>query len=164
MSTPTCSAPLRDRCTRARCAYIRGASQAGLTPAALDALVAPWLGSEGQSAFYRQIAQADQRHTDEIESRYGDLDLPVLVVWSDDSWIPVDRAHRLAKLIPGPSSPLIDGAGHLVQFDRPAALAAILLRWHCSGAEPSEPFSWALVSRLRHHGPWVGEPREPPSS
>ena len=30
-------------------------------------LTAPWLGDRGQAAFYRQIAQADQRYTDEIE-------------------------------------------------------------------------------------------------
>jgi hypothetical protein len=56
-------------------------------------LVAPWLGSDGQQAFYRQIAQADQAHTDEIEPRYRELDLPVLVVWGqEDTWTP-STAH-----------------------------------------------------------------------
>ena len=65
-------------------------------------LVAPWLDETGQAAFYRQIAEADQRYTDEIEPLYPSIDLPVLVVWgTEDTWIPVDRAHRLASLIPG---------------------------------------------------------------
>lgn len=111
-------------------AYIAGASHAGLSAAQLDMLVAPWLGPDGQQAFYRQIAQADQAYTDEIESRYPELDLPVLIVWGqNDSVIPVDRAHRLAELIPGSRLELIDAAGHLIQIDQPVALAAILHDW-----------------------------------
>lgn len=111
-------------------AYIRGASHRGLADADLAALAEPWLGEEGQPAFYRQIAQADQRYTDEIEPRYADLDLPVLVVWgAEDCWLPVEQAHRLAATIPGARLELIDGAGHLVQLDRPVELATSLHRW-----------------------------------
>ena len=56
-------------------AYIGGAAHRRLRPESLDLLVAPWLGREGQAAFYRQIAQADQRYTDEIEPRYAAIDL-----------------------------------------------------------------------------------------
>jgi pimeloyl-ACP methyl ester carboxylesterase len=111
-------------------AYVAGASQRGLTEAQADMLVAPWLGPEGQQAFYRQIAQADQAYTDEIESRYSELDLPVLIVWGqEDAWIPVDRAHRLAALIPESRLELIDAAGHLVQIDQPVSLATTLHDW-----------------------------------
>jgi pimeloyl-ACP methyl ester carboxylesterase len=111
-------------------AYIAGASHVGLTPAALDGLVAPWLGDEGQAAFYRQIAQADERFTDEFVDLLSGLALAVPVVWgSQDSWIPVDRAHRLAGLIPGARLRIIDGAGHLIQLDQPAALAVTLTEW-----------------------------------
>ena len=51
-------------------AYVAGASHRGLSAPALDELVAPWLGEQGQPAFYRQIAQATQEHTDEIEPLY----------------------------------------------------------------------------------------------
>jgi pimeloyl-ACP methyl ester carboxylesterase len=111
-------------------AYIAGAGHVGPTPAELDRLVAPWVGDVGQAAFYRQIAQADQSYTDEIESSYRRLDLPVLVVWgTQDTWIPVERAQRLAGLIPGARLELIDDAGHLVQLDQPVALATTLHRW-----------------------------------
>ncbi|OLT44587.1 alpha/beta hydrolase [Saccharomonospora sp. CUA-673] len=110
--------------------YIAGASHRGLREADLDALARPWLGEVGQQAFYRQIAQADQRYTDEVEPRYDELDLPVLVVWGGaDTWIPVDRAHRLAQLIPGAELDVVDGAGHLIQLDEPARLATRLHRW-----------------------------------
>jgi pimeloyl-ACP methyl ester carboxylesterase len=111
-------------------AYIGGASHAGLAPADLDTLAAPWIDGPGQAAFYRQIAQADQAYTDEIEGMYPQLDLPVLVVWGEeDSWIPVDRGHRLSELIPGAELRIIAGAGHLIQLDQPEALAATLTRW-----------------------------------
>ena len=111
-------------------AYVAGAGYAGLSDAAADMLVAPWLGDEGQAAFYRQIAQADQRYTDEIEPLYPTLDLPVLVAWgAEDTWIPVDRAHRLARLIPGAELTIVENAGHLIQLDQPAELERILSDW-----------------------------------
>lgn len=111
-------------------AYVGGASLRGLGEADLEMLVRPWLGEEGQPAFYRQIAQADERHTDGIEGRYAELDEPTLVVWgAEDTWIPPDRAHRLHDLIPGSRLVLLEAAGHLVQLDAPAALTATLTRW-----------------------------------
>lgn len=110
--------------------YITGASHAGLEDEHLRMLVEPWLGDAGQAALYRQMAQADQAYTDEVEPHYPALDLPVLVAWgTEDAWIPVDRAHRLADLIPGARLELIAGAGHLVQLDAPVALATALHRW-----------------------------------
>jgi pimeloyl-ACP methyl ester carboxylesterase len=116
-------------------AYISGAAHRRLRPESLDLLVAPWLGRAGQAAFYRQIAQADERYTDEIEPRYPEIDLPVLVAWGiEDTWIPVDRAHRLAERIPGAELHLVPQAGHLIQLDAPEQLTAILHRWLSSPA------------------------------
>ena len=93
-------------------AYITGAAHRPLRAPDLDMLTAPWLGDPGRAAFYRHIAQADQRYTDEIEPLYPTLDLPVQVVWgTEDTWIPVDRAHRLAALIPGARLALVPDAG-----------------------------------------------------
>lgn len=111
-------------------AYIAGASHVGLTPAALQSLVAPWVDEPGQAAFYRQIAQSDQAYTDEIESLYPKLEIPVLVVWGErDTWIPLDRGRRLSELIPGAELRIVQDAGHLIQLDQPEALTAILTRW-----------------------------------
>jgi pimeloyl-ACP methyl ester carboxylesterase len=113
--------------------YIAGASHVGLTAEQLETLAAPWLGDVGKAAFYRQIQQADQSYTDDIEALYPQLDVAVLVVWgTEDTWVPVDRAHRLAQLIPGAQLELIEGAGHLVHLDQPVALATTLHRWLCS--------------------------------
>jgi pimeloyl-ACP methyl ester carboxylesterase len=111
-------------------AYIRGASHQGLSDADLAALVEPWTGETGRPAFYRQIEAADERFTDEIEGRYGDIDEPTRIVWgADDTWIPVDHAHRLHEAMPGASLAVIEDAGHLVQLDAPVRLAAELTRW-----------------------------------
>jgi pimeloyl-ACP methyl ester carboxylesterase len=108
-------------------AYIGGATHAPLEPAVLDALVAPWLGPDGQRGFYRQIAQADQRHTDEIEDRYGEIAVPVHIVWGEaDAWIDPARGRELQARIPGSRLTLVPGAGHLVQEDAPDALAALV--------------------------------------
>ncbi|AZQ33250.1 alpha/beta hydrolase [Streptomyces cyaneochromogenes] len=108
--------------------YVGSASSPGLHPAVLDRLVEPWLDGPGQAAFYRQIAQADQRYTDEIQGRYGEIGMPTLVCWGeDDTWIPVAKGRELAALVPGARFEPIGGAGHLVQEDAPAELTAALL-------------------------------------
>lgn len=111
-------------------AYISGASHRGLTVQQMDTLTAPWLSSDGQPAFYRQIAAADERFTDEIQDRYCELKLPVKIVWGrQDRWIPPDRALQLARMMPGAELELIDEAGHLIQYDTPVQLAMVLQRW-----------------------------------
>lgn len=111
-------------------AYISGASHRGLSPAQMDVLTAPWVSDDGQRAFYRQIAAADERHTDEIQDRYGELDLPVKIIWGrEDTWIPPDRASALAGMIPGAELELVEDAGHLIHFDAPVCLAAALQGW-----------------------------------
>ena len=107
--------------------YVSSASSPGLHPAVLDRLVRPWLGDLGRAAFYRQIAQADQFYTDEVQGRYGEINFPTLVCWGeDDTWIPVTKGRELAALIPGARFEPIAGAGHLVQEDAPAELTAVL--------------------------------------
>ncbi|KUO17663.1 alpha/beta fold hydrolase [Streptomyces dysideae] len=108
--------------------YVASASSPGLHPAVLDRLVEPWLDDPGQAAFYRQIAQADQRYTDEIQGRYTEIGMPTLVCWGeDDTWIPVAKGRELAALLPGARWEPIAGAGHLVQEDAPAELTAALI-------------------------------------
>ncbi|NUR00586.1 MAG: alpha/beta hydrolase [Streptomyces sp.] len=107
--------------------YIGSASSPGLHPAVLDRLAQPWLGEVGQAAFYRQIAQADRRYTDEIQDRYGEIGAPSLVCWGqEDTWIPPAKGRELAARIPGAHLEPITGAGHLVQEDAPAELTAVL--------------------------------------
>ncbi|MFG2791134.1 alpha/beta fold hydrolase [Streptomyces sp. NPDC048419] len=108
--------------------HVGSASSRGLHPAVLERLVAPWLGDPGQAAFYRQIAQADQRHTNQVQHRYGEIGIPTLVCWGqEDTWIPPAKGRELVARIPGARLEPIAGAGHLVQEDAPAELTAALI-------------------------------------
>jgi pimeloyl-ACP methyl ester carboxylesterase len=108
-------------------AYVATAQPRPLDGDVESALIAPWLGSAGQSAFYRQIAQGDERDTDEIEPLYGQITAPTLVVWGEaDPWIPVERGRELARRIPGARLEILSASGHLVQEDEPDRLARLL--------------------------------------
>ncbi|TLY59381.1 MAG: alpha/beta hydrolase, partial [Gammaproteobacteria bacterium] len=86
------------------------------------------LGERGQAAFYRQIAQMDQRYTDEVEHRYGEIRCPVCILWGeDDKWIPIVQGRALAARIPNAVFRSVKNAGHLVQEDAPEAVVATLL-------------------------------------
>jgi pimeloyl-ACP methyl ester carboxylesterase len=90
--------------------------------------MAPWIGPEGQAGFYRQIAQMDQRYTDEIEPLYQPLDCPATVLWGEeDAWIPAAKGEALTGLISTRPLVRIPGAGHLVQEDAPEAIVAAML-------------------------------------
>jgi pimeloyl-ACP methyl ester carboxylesterase len=109
-------------------AYIAGAAHRPVVADDLKLYIEPWLGASGQAAFYRQIAQMDQRYTDEIEPRLGEIRCPVQILWGEvDRWIPVERGHELASRIPKARLRLVPGAGHLVQEDAPEAIVAALL-------------------------------------
>ena len=80
-----------------------------------------------QRAFYRQLAQMNERYTDEIESRYHEMRCPVMILWGEeDQWIPVEYGRKLATKIPGSILKIVPGAGHMVQEDAPEAIVAAL--------------------------------------
>ena len=104
-------------------AYLQDAAHNSLSDEAREGYKAPWTGPTGQAAFYRQIAQMDQKYTDEIEPHYGDIQVPVHILWGrDDRWIPVERGRKLHAMIPGSTFYEIPQAGHLVQEDQPDRL------------------------------------------
>jgi pimeloyl-ACP methyl ester carboxylesterase len=110
--------------------YIRNASQVSLDEEVLEELCRPWLGDRGQPAFYRQIAQADQCFTDEVQPRYGEIRVPVLIIWGEeDRWIDVARAYELGELVRGAEIVVVPGAAHLVQLDAPDETAEHLSRF-----------------------------------
>ncbi len=109
-------------------AYVRGAMHLSPNPETLAGILRPWLNDEGQSAFYRQISQADQKYTDEVEPLFGSITCRPLLVWGEeDTWIPIEKGHALHKMIPGSKFIPVPSAGHLVQEDAPQLLADILL-------------------------------------
>lgn len=111
-------------------AYIQGALYNELAPEEFDALVRPWLGDDGQPAFYRQMAQASQRYTDEVERSYAHIRCPVLIVWGEkDEWIPIATGQRLHKAIPHSQFCPVANAGHLSQLDAAEFVASQVLEF-----------------------------------
>ncbi|GGF40298.1 oxidoreductase [Marmoricola endophyticus] len=116
-------------------AYVAGAVHHPLTAEQRDALVAPWTGESGQAAFYRQIAGYDEGLLAENERRLGALGVPTRVLWgAEDAWMPLPLGRRLHGLLdaaaPGGAGwRVIEGAGHLVQYDAPVALMSELRDW-----------------------------------
>lgn len=110
-------------------AYLQTSAHKPLSEEALTIYSAPWLGPVGQAAFYRQIAQMNQRFTDEVEARYGLLDCPVTVLWGlEDNWVPHQKGETLAALISDRPLIPVPECGHLVQEDRPEVLVAAVLK------------------------------------
>ena len=110
-------------------AYIRGAIVRSISDVEMEPYLAPWLGPIGQRAFYRQIAQMDLKFTDEVQTRYGAIRCPVMLLWGiKDAWIPIERGRELAAMI-GTRLIEIPEAGHLMQEDAPEAIVAAALRF-----------------------------------
>jgi pimeloyl-ACP methyl ester carboxylesterase len=110
--------------------YIQGASHRPLRDDDVEVLVRPWLGSEGQPAFYRQIVDYDERYLVDNEQRLHHLRIPVRVLWgAEDAWIPTEIGDKLARLIPNATNGIAPGAGHLIHYDAPIRLADELRRW-----------------------------------
>lgn len=111
-------------------AYIRGAMQRPMPEQELAPYLAPWLGTVGQAAFYRQLAQMDQKYTDEIARLLCEVRCPTLILWGEeDRWIPIARGQQLQRTIPGARLCAIADAGHLLQADAPEAIVAALLNF-----------------------------------
>lgn len=109
-------------------AYIQSAAHRPIDGEPLARTVAPWTGAQGKAAFYRQIAQASQKFTDEVEPLYPTITAPVLILWGkEDTWIPVAKGHQLAQAIPSASLEVIEGAGHLVIEEKPQMVSEAAL-------------------------------------
>ncbi|MBK5920579.1 alpha/beta fold hydrolase [Rhodothalassium salexigens] len=108
-------------------AYIASACETRLDPGITAALMQPWLGAEGQSAFYRQIGQADVRYTEEFRDRLGDVRCQSFLLWGEnDSWLSVENGRNLASILRPQRFEIAPAAGHLVQFDAPEQVLAFI--------------------------------------
>lgn len=109
-------------------AYIGGAVANALRDDEMTLYLAPWLRAEGQKAFWRQVAQMDDKYSQEVEWRYGEIRCPVTILWGeDDEWIPLEDGRELAHRIPGAAFHTVPSAKHLVQEDAPEAIISTVL-------------------------------------
>jgi hypothetical protein len=62
-----CGIAIEELVSRKILSHLPDAIHSEVTDKDIDFLVQPWLSNSGKKVFYRQIAQMDQKHTDEIE-------------------------------------------------------------------------------------------------
>jgi len=92
-----------------------------------EALIAPWTGEVGQSAYYRQIALYDHDYTGRLEALYPGIRVPTLILWGEeDRWVDPTVGQRLAALVPGSRLETLPDAGHFSMLDVPGLFASLL--------------------------------------
>jgi pimeloyl-ACP methyl ester carboxylesterase len=108
--------------------HMHNATHLGFRPGVLDDLLAPWIGAEGQAAYYRQYSQLRQADTAEYEDLLGEISIPVRILWGrHDQILPTQYAEWIAARLPDAPVSWDDNAGHLLAEDAPARLLAEIL-------------------------------------
>jgi pimeloyl-ACP methyl ester carboxylesterase len=108
-------------------AHLRTAIAREMSDAELEPYLRPWLGPAGQAAYYRQVAQFDERFTREIEPRYAEIRTPTVVLWGEqDGWLAPEVGRRLAAAIRGAELVPVPDGGHFLPEDQPGRVAAAL--------------------------------------
>jgi pimeloyl-ACP methyl ester carboxylesterase len=117
-------------------AYIGAAVGRRLQEEEMQLYLEPWLGEEGQKAFWRQVAQMDDKYSEEVERRYSEVRCPVTILWGEeDEFIPLRDGEELARRIQDAPLTVVPDAKHLVQEDAPEAIvAAVLDFWRSEAA------------------------------
>jgi pimeloyl-ACP methyl ester carboxylesterase len=96
-------------------------------PGVLDGYLRPWLGPEGQRAYFRKLEQIDEAQTAMLAARLGELDMPVTVIWGEqDRWLEPELGRRLAAAVPDAELHLLPDAGHFSMEDDPQRVARLL--------------------------------------
>ncbi|HEX7712046.1 MAG TPA: alpha/beta hydrolase [Sphingomonadaceae bacterium] len=82
----------------------------------------------GQEVFDAQIDALLNRP--EQESLLPQIDCPVLVMTgSEDAWSGPAQHQAIAEAIPDSELVIVEGAGHMIQFEAPAAVNEAIARW-----------------------------------
>ena len=73
---------------------------------------------------------------DEARQRYGEINLPVLVIYGDQDWSRQEERRRTVQAIPGAKVETVADAGHFLSIDQPERLAELIKSF--TGAEASQ--------------------------
>ncbi len=117
--------------------YVQLAASSKLTEAKMSDFVGPWKGTEGQERFLSQVTKFDQKHTEEMEGKYGDVmaaedDGPkrLKIIWAeDDNLIPLGKGQALANVTGAAQFVRVPKAGHLVMVDQPEIVTYEIVVW-----------------------------------
>ena len=63
---------------------------------------------------------------DEARQRYGEINLPVLVIYGDRDWSRQEERRRTVEAIPGAKVEIVTNGGHFLSLDQPERLAELI--------------------------------------
>jgi pimeloyl-ACP methyl ester carboxylesterase len=105
-------------------AHLRTAVHRPLDEPTLAAYVRPWLGEDGQAAYFRKIEQWMDEDVGALEQLLPSIEVPVCILWGEeDRWLQTSIARRLQALIPDAELTVIPNAGHFAPEDAPGDVA-----------------------------------------
>lgn len=112
-----------------------------MTSDVFEAYAAPLAGLAGRRRFLRFIRGMDAASAERALHGYVDLDIPRLILWGEsDLYQPIEWGRRLHELWKGSTFVPIAEAGHFLQEDQPARIAAEIEAFlGAHGVGPSAP-------------------------
>ncbi len=100
------------------------ADPAALTPGLLTQLVASGARAGHYRAFLNLIRHAHL--WEEARRHYGEIGVPVLVVYGERDWSYPEERRRTVDAIPGARLESVPGGGHFLSLDRPERVAELI--------------------------------------
>ncbi len=98
-----------------------------LTPALSGLIYATGLRPGHYRAFLSLVRHAHR--WDEAQERYGEIEVPVLVVYGDRDWSSGKERRRTVRSIPGARVEEVRDGGHFLSLDQPKRLAELIVRF-----------------------------------
>ncbi len=98
-----------------------------LTPTLASLIYASGLRHGHYRAFLSLIRHAHL--WDEAQTRYAEIDLPVLVVYGEEDWSSTKERRRTVRSIPGARVEEVKDGGHFLSLDQPKKLAELIERF-----------------------------------
>jgi pimeloyl-ACP methyl ester carboxylesterase len=103
------------------------ANPEAMTPALSALVYASGLRPGHYQAFLSLIRHAHL--WDEAQERYGEIGVPVLVVYGDKDWSSAKERRRTVRSIPGARVEEVRDGGHFLSLDQPKRLAELIVRF-----------------------------------
>ena len=100
------------------------AEPSAITPGFAEQVRASGFRPGHYRAFLNLLRHAHLR--DEARRRYGEITVPVLVIYGDRDWSRADERQRTINAIPGAKSETIANGGHFLSLDQPERLARLI--------------------------------------
>jgi pimeloyl-ACP methyl ester carboxylesterase len=98
-----------------------------VTPALAGLVYASGLRPGHYQAFLSLLRHAHL--WDEAQERYGDIEVPVLVVYGEHDWSGAKERRRTVRSIPGARVEQVPGGGHFLSLDQPQRLSELIVRF-----------------------------------